>query len=648
MPGGAERNMIVLSVSDVSLSFGTTQVLDRIRFAVNEGDRLGIIGVNGAGKTSLFRIITGEYTPDSGEVYLARGRSVGLLRQDEAVSAATPEQTVLEYMIAGFPSLLGQEAEIARLEETLTHASAAEAGALSARLDAAHDRFRKEGGLEFRARCRGMCLRLGFTEADLARRVLSLSGGEHTRLALSRLLSRNVDILMLDEPTNHLDVDALGWLEDFLAGYGKTVLVISHDRYFLDRVTDKTLQIERHCARLYNGNYSQAKLQMAQEAAAQDKAYREQQKQIAKIQANIEFQRRCGQEHNFVTIRSKEKQLEHMEKVEKTAPPPKDIRFAFRSEQSVAQEVVKVTDLTFSYGTEKPLLRQFSCLVRKDERVLFMGPNGCGKSTLMKLLVGKLSPTSGRVELGYGIRAGYYDQATASFDPEKTVLAELWDTYPQKPVGEIRSALAVFGFGAAEVEKQIASLSGGEKARLTLCKLMLNKINLLVLDEPTNHLDIGSREALENALDAFDGTVVAVSHDRYFVDRVATRIVEITPEAEGGAVTYSPLEGEGAYTAYVRRHALQNAQKREEKASAAPSDGRAEYEEKKRKNAEERAKARALEKARARAAALEEETAALKAELDGEAAAEYPRAAALQEQLDKAEEELLGLYEILL
>ena len=639
--------MTVLSASGLTLTFGTKTVLENVSFSVNEGDRLGIIGVNGAGKTSLFRLITGEYEPSSGSVFLARGRSVGLLRQDEAVTAASPDETVYDFMLAAHRDLTDLEAEIARTEALLEKSSdPAETARLAAALDAANTRFHREGGLEFRGRCRSMCRRLGFGEEELSFPVLSLSGGQHTRLALARLLSRSPDILMLDEPTNHLDVEALTWLEEFLASYQKTVLVISHDRYFLDRVTNKTLQIEFCRAKLYHGNYSRAKMQMAMELAAQEKAYKEQQKEIAKIRANIEFQRRCGQEHNFVTIRSKEKQLEHMEKVEKVAPPPKDIRFSFRSEEGLSQDVVKAKDLRFSFG-DGDILSRLSFLIRRGERVLFLGPNGCGKSTLMKLLAGKLTPSGGKLEMADRVRIGYYDQATASFDEGKTVFSEVHDTYPQKTVGEIRSALALFLFGPDEVDRPISALSGGERARLTLCKLILAPANLLILDEPTNHLDIGSREALETALDAFDGTVIAVSHDRYFIDRVASRIVELHPEREDGCLSYEPMEGEGAFEAYLRSTLSQRAT---EAAAVkdAPKEGKQAYEEKKKKEAEERAARNRRAKAEKRTEELEGEIARLKEELFGPAASDYVRAAQIQEAIDAAEEELLTLYEILL
>lgn len=639
--------MTVISASGLSFEVGDRKILQDVSFSLNEGEKLGIIGVNGAGKTTLFRLLAGEYTPSAGAVYRAKDLSFGWLRQDEAVTVKDPAQTLLDYMTAAFPELLALEEEIADTEAAI--AAAQEKGeeekllVLSARLSAAHEKYVAGDGLSFRARCRSMLLHMGFTEEELTRPLSSLSGGQHTRLALSRLLSRAPDILLLDEPTNHLDIDALLWLEEFLSAYPKTVLVISHDRYFLDRVTGKTLMIQYTRARLYPGAYTQANERMAADEAAQERQYREQQKEIARIRANIDFQRRCGQEHNFVTIRAKEKQLARMEKVEAVKAPPRGVRFSFQSEVSFSQDVLKARDLSFSYGGG-PLLSHLSFLVKKDERLLILGANGCGKSTLMKLLVGKLTPAGGGFSFGEQVSIGYYDQEIRSFHEDKTVFEELHDEYPKKTNGEIRSALALFLFGAEDVDKPISALSGGEKARLTLAKLMLRPVNFLLLDEPTNHLDIGSREALETALSAFDGTIVAVSHDRYFIDRIATRILELSPDAPDGCISYTPYEGESAYACY-RRHR----EAKEEKETATPtakSDGRENYELQKRKNAEERAQKNRLEKAEKRIPVLEQTIEKLKAELFGEAAADYVRAASLQEEIDRAEAELLSLYEL--
>ena len=631
-------------------------VLKNISFSVNDGDRVGVIGVNGAGKTSLFRIITGDYTADTGAVYLQKGYTVGCLEQNPDLTALPGDLTSTEYMYSAFPELQRLESTITALEGEIAFLSGRgmhdEAVKKTEELIRANSRFAEGGGLEFKNRCRSMLMRLGFDEALLTARISTLSGGQYTRLALARLLATEPDILMLDEPTNHLDIDSLAWLESFISSYKKTVIIISHDRYFLDRTTNKTLHIQYAGARLYPGNYSETKDQQAQEAASLEKRYKEQQKEIARIKANIEFQRRCNREHNFVTIRAKEKQLARMEKVELAPPPPKDIRLSFLSEEESAGNVLEVKDLSFSYGKE-PLIKNISFLIRRYERVLFLGKNGCGKSTLMKLINSMLTPKEGKLTLGYNIKIGYYDQENRGLSLDKTVFSELHDEYPDKTDLEIRSTLALFLFGAEDMDKPVSVLSGGERARLTLAKLILKKVNLLIMDEPTNHLDIGSAEALENALLAFDGTIIAVSHDRYFINRIATRIIELDKDNERGLVDYSLEDYDDAYTEYIRiREAAREAQRLRDEAEAAKkraeSGSRQDYEQRKRESAERRAAEKRLAEAKKRIETLEKELEALEEELFGEAATNYLRAAEIEERKSAIEEELLELYEVVM
>lgn len=638
--------MIALSVSDISLSFGTDEVLRGVSFSVNDGDRVGIIGVNGAGKTSLFKIITGEYSPDGGAVYIQKGHTVGVLEQNPDLTALPSELSCLEYMYTAFPSLLALEGELSRLEDELSRAKGEEAMRLSELHSERTRAFTEGGGLEFRSRCRGMLLRLGFSEELIAQRISTLSGGQYTRLSLARLLATEPDILMLDEPTNHLDIDSLAWLEGYVATYKKTVIIISHDRYFLDRTTNKTLHILHGGAKLYNGSYSKAREQSERDDELLEKRYKEQQKQIAKIRANIEFQRRCNREHNFVTIRSKEKQIERMEKIELGPKAPREVRMRFSSEPESAGDVVEIKELGFSYG-ERTLISNLSLLVRRGERVMVLGPNGSGKSTLMKLINSRLCPTNGRITLGYNIKIGYYDQENRGLSESKTVFEEMHDEYPEKTNLELRSTLALFLFGADDIDKPISTLSGGERARLTLAKLILKKVNLLVMDEPTNHLDIGSCEALEHALLAFDGTIIAVSHDRYFINRIATRIVELDPRQPKGMLEYPLEDGDDAFAEYLRLRE-RSRESATQIASQKTSDGRADYEEKKRESAARRAQERKIERAAARAKELEGELARLEAELFGEAASDYLRAAEIEERRQVIEEELLALYELIM
>ena len=643
--------MIALSTESVSLAYGTDVILKDISFAVNDGDRVGIIGVNGAGKTSLFRIIAGVNEPDSGAVYIQKGHTVGMLEQNPDLTALPGEVTCLEYMYTAFPELLELESAITRTETML--AQAANKGdhnavvELTNRLNEQNRSFSEKGGLEFRSRCRGMLMRLGFEEALINQRIRTLSGGQYTRLALARLLATEPDILMLDEPTNHLDIDALEWLEGYIASYKKTVLIISHDRYFLDRTTNKTLHIQYTKARLFHGSYSQCKDQQEAEAASLEKRYKEQQKEIARIKANIEFQRRCNREHNFVTIRSKEKQLARMELVELAPKAPKDIRVRFTAEEESAGDVMEVKELTFDYGA-KALIKNLSFLIRKDERVMFLGPNGSGKSTLMKLMNSMLVPKAGRITLGYNIKIGYYDQENRGLDDTKTVFEEMHNEYPEKKDLELRSTLALFLFGADDIDKKISTLSGGERARLTLAKLILKKVNLLIMDEPTNHLDIGSCEALESALIAFPGTIIAVSHDRYFINKVATRIIELDPTSDKGMRDYELESYDDAFSEYMRMRQIIKERNAATNTVEKSSDSKNDYEERKRENAKRRSEEKRIEKAKQKIPELEAKIAKLEEELFGDAASNYIRAAEIEDEKAKIEEELLELYELVM
>ena len=644
--------MIALSTQDITLEFGTDVILKNISFSVNDGDRLGIIGVNGAGKTSLFRIITGEYSATSGAVYIQKGHTVGCLDQNPDLSALPRDMRCIDYMYTAFTDLLSLEEKIAELESTVASLSAegnhGEAVRRTEELTSLNTRYAELGGMEFRSRCRAMLLRLGFPEELIEEKISSLSGGQYTRLALARLLATEPDILMLDEPTNHLDIDALAWLESFISSYKKTVIIISHDRYFLDKTTNKTLHIQYAGARLYNGSYSACREQQEAETASLEKKYKEQQKIIAKIKANIDFQRRCNREHNFVTIRSKEKQLARMEKVELAPAAPKDIRIKFNAEEESAGDVMLVKALSFSYG-EKEIIKNLSFLIRRYERVLVLGKNGSGKSTLMKLINSLLRPSRGSITLGYNIKIGYYDQENRGMTLTNTVFEEMLSEYPDKTDLELRSTLALFLFGAEDITKPVSTLSGGERARLTLAKLMLKKVNLLVMDEPTNHLDIGSAEALENALLAFDGTILAVSHDRYFINKIATRIIELDSVKDGGMTDYLLEDYDDAYGEYMR---IRQIAKESEIAKAAQcateSRSKQDYEQRKREAAEKRGAERRLQKAKERIAELEEKLSALEEELFGEAATNYVRAAEIEEEKARIEEELLELYEIVM
>ena len=463
------------------------------------------------------------------------------------------------------------------------------------------------------------------------------SGGQRTRLALARLLSREPDILILDEPTNHLDPETMEWLESHLASYNpkKTIILVSHDRLFLDRVTNKTLDIEHTVGKLYKCGYSQYVIEKEAYRREWEKKYEIQQKEIARLEAYIEQQRRWNRERNIIAAESREKAIARMEKIEKPKDLPKSIRFALSSSGESGNDVAYARKLTMGFGNNI-LFRDLNFLVKKRDRLFISGPNGCGKSTLIKLLLDQLEPISGEIEFGYNVTVGYYDQENQNLDENNTVLDELWNAYPNLTQTEIRNTLALFLFRGDDIEKEVSVLSGGERARLTLAKLILSKMNLLILDEPTNHLDIESREALENALLSFDGTIIAVSHDRYFTKRLATRFVDLGENGRDFRGTYDE------YLLYKQNRAAEV----ENFAKYVPEEStqKEEYIERKKKGAE----IRRIEKRKAEVAReikkLEQQLIDIDDELFGDAASDYVRAAELTDLKTTTEDRLMQLY----
>jgi len=649
--------MIVISATELSVSFGVNRVLDKVSFSLNENDKMGIIGVNGCGKSTLFRLIQGELLPDEGSVFISRDKSVGVLTQDGAFEVDTAMgDSALSQMIAAFPELLAAEEELrqmeARLHECEARGDEAATVSMATAYAEANRRFVDDGGLEFRGRCASVLQKMGFDEESMHRSLSTLSGGQRTRLALARQLSREPDILLLDEPTNHLDIETLTWLESFLVQYRGCVLVISHDRYFLDRVTNKTLALEYAHAKLYNGGYTATMEQRRIDREIAEKHYRNQQKEIARQEAYIAQQRAWNRERNIVAAESRLKALARMEKLEKPREAPRAIHLSFTQSLASGNEVLTVKNLAMRFG-EKTLFENLNFLLKKQERMFIVGPNGCGKSTLIKLILGQLLPTRGRIESGYNVEIGYYDQENQNLTDSNTVLDELWNAYPQLTETEIRGTLAQFRFVGEDVFRTVGVLSGGERARLTLAKLILSHMNLLVLDEPTNHLDISSREALEEALSAFDGTVLVVSHDRYFIDKLATRILELKPGKafDGDFVDY-PLAAAGrGFTEFLafkheRELALEGGQERSAP-QVAVSSNKADYLARKEAEAAARRERTRMERLKKEAAALEKELEEIEAELFGSAATDYTRAAALDARRTEAEERLLEIYEMI-
>ncbi len=647
--------MIALSVNKLSLSFGSEELIGGVSFALNEGDRLGIIGVNGCGKSTLFKLILGEYTPDEGNVFIAKDKTVGILRQDGAFlefSEDSADMSALEVMYHAHPELLAMEQRLKYLEAALSERSFEEGrdeNSYVSEYTSLNERFINQGGLEFRGRCASTLTKMGFSKEEMSLKFTSLSGGQRTRLALSRELCREPDILLLDEPTNHLDIETLGWLENYLSGYKKCLLVISHDRYFLDKVTNKTLCIENKRAAIYNGGYSQSMKQREADREIAERHYKNQQKEIARQEAYIAQQRAWNRERNIIAAESRQKLLDKMERLERPREAPRPVRIKFSSGIASGNDVITVQDLSFGY-TDKALLDGVSFQVKKGDRLFIVGPNGCGKSTLIKLLIGKLTPTRGYVESGYNVSVGYYDQENQNLTPSNTVLEELWCAYPTLTELQIRNTLAQFRFFGDDVYKLVSVLSGGERARLTLSKLILSEMNVLILDEPTNHLDIDSREALEGALASFDGTIITVSHDRYFISKLATRMIDMTALPNP---TFADIHITRLGAAYdelcedrERREALSLGVP---SAQSAPAEeklsGKEAYLKNKQEVAERRKQEKRLLRLEAEAKSIEAEIEKIDAEMSGDAATDYVRVSELDARKSALEDRLLEIYE---
>lgn len=626
--------MISVNCENLSLSFGAETVLENVSFALNEGDKLGIIGVNGAGKSSLFAMITGKYQPTSGEVFISKGKTVGILEQNIEYDSS---RTILDEAINTFSDLLETEKELENLR-MISEQTGSEADAK--RYADCQERFTAGGGYEFRGRCRGILKKLSLPEALWDKPVSSLSGGQKTRLSLACLLLRDPDIILLDEPTNHLDTDALFWLESYLKASRKTILVISHDRYFLDSVVNRILEIENKKSRIWNGNYTGYVNQKAIDREIQERHYVNQQREIKRIEAYIGQQRRWNRERNIIAAESRQKLLDKMERVERPEALPDRIRMTFDSSGESGNDVMSVRGLAKSYPG-KALFDSVSFEVKKHDRLFICGKNGCGKSTLIKILAGRISPDKGFASLGYNVKIGYYDQENQDLHPNNTVIDELWNAYPTMTETTVRNALALFLFRGDDISKKVSVLSGGEKARLTLARLMLSKMNLLILDEPTNHLDINSREVLENALSGFDGTIIAVSHDRYFINKLATRILDFGAESEHHLFAFEG--GYGEYLDYRRRYLT--SPEEEAKKEAVVTASKEQYLNAKREQAEIRKSERRLKNLKDGIAATESRISEIGEEMTVCDPYDHVKLAGLEKEQTELEDRLLSMYE---
>ena len=533
--------MIILALQDIRKSFGTHEVLKHVSFTLQERDRMGMVGVNGSGKSTLMKIIAGIETADEGSINIQKGLKIGYLAQQGEL---TGQETVQEVVESVFEPLVRMEEEMRALEHEMAEkGSDGEAlRRLGGRYDALTREYERQDGYGWRSRVTGVLKGLKLWDARKME-TSRLSGGERTRLCLGRMLLTNPDLLLLDEPTNHLDLKSTAWLEDYLSSYRGAVLVISHDRYFLDHVCGRMAELILGTVETYTGNYTEYTAKRAEVYETRMKAWEMQQKEIARQEAIIAMYRRFNREKSIRAARSKEKRLEKIERLEK---PQEEgtVRFRFETRRQTGEDVLQIEGLEKRFGGRE-IFRDVKIHLRAGDRVALIGDNGTGKTTLLRCLTGEEQPDAGRIRWGTGVDIGYYDQHQAGLNGQKTVLDEVWDRFPRMEQYEVRGALGLFLFSGDDVFAPVSSLSGGEKGRVALTELMLRKDNVLLLDEPTNHLDMDSREVLEDALADYPGTILAVSHDRYFINRFAEKVLVLK---EGGIREYL-----GNYDSYYEK-----------------------------------------------------------------------------------------------
>ncbi len=533
---------MILSCQNISKAFVENQVLKNVSFHIEDHEKAAIVGINGAGKTTLLRIIVGEMTPDDGQVVLAKDKTLGYLAQNSTVDTS---HTIYEELLSVKADLLRLEEKIRECENNMKHADGDALEDLMKQYTSLTHAFETGGGYLYRSELVGVLKGLGFTEDEFSKPVATLSGGQKTRVALGRLLLQNPDLIILDEPTNHLDMNSIAWLETYLLNYKGAVLIVSHDRYFLDRIAGKVIEIDQSKATTFMGNYSDYAVKKEQLRVAAWNAYMNQQREIKHQEDVIEKLKSFNREKSIKRAESREKMLDKIEVIEKPSEVRTDMKLTLTPRILSGNDVLTVEHLSKSFDSHK-LFTDVNFEIKRGEHVAIIGDNGSGKTTLLKILNGLVPADQGTFRLGSNVEIGYYDQEHHVLHSEKTLFEEISDDYPYLNNTQIRNVLAAFLFTGEDVFKRISDLSGGERGRVSLAKLVLSNANFLILDEPTNHLDIMSKEILEDALNGYEGTILYVSHDRYFINRTAHRILDLT---EGQFVSYV-----GNYDYYLEKH----------------------------------------------------------------------------------------------
>ena len=530
--------MLLLSLNDISMSFADRTLFSGVTLDVYDDDRIGFVGVNGSGKTTLFRLLRGDHIPDEGQVHIAGSCKIGVMDQFACKDSA---RTLYDEALTVFDWLEDMELELEEIHDRIDGGDHSEE--TINRQTMLTERFERDGGLTYKSRTASALTGLGFSESDMKLPVSVLSGGQKSKLQLAKLLLSNANLLLLDEPTNHLDIQSVEWLERFLNDYRGAYIVISHDRYFLDKVTKRTIELENCHVRDYKGNYTRFLELKAEDMERRRKEYDAAMREIGRIEGIIDQQKRWNQAHNYVTIASKQTQIDRIAAdLVKPEEAPDALHFSFKCSDGCGNDVFQAENIALSFDGKR-LFRNVNIDIKKGERIFLIGGNGCGKTSLFKIFTGQYTADAGSYNYGSRVQWGYFDQAQSGLTESKTAIDELWDAYPRMTETQVRTALGSFLFRGDDVFKHISELSGGERARIAILKLMLSGANMLLLDEPTNHLDISSCEALENALLDYDGTLFIISHDRYLINKLADRIYYLTPD---GVKEYR-----GSYDAYA-------------------------------------------------------------------------------------------------
>ena len=632
---------MILSCQGISKSFGEKVILEDASFHIEEREKAALIGNNGAGKTTLLRIIMEEIHADAGQVVLAKDKRIGYLAQYQDVQG---HLSVYEELLSTKQYIIDMEERLRAMEVQMKNASGEELNRLMNSYTRLTHEFELENGYAYKSELMGVLNGLGFTEEDFTKQVATLSGGQKTRVALGKLLISKPDILLLDEPTNHLDMESIAWLETYLLNYPGAVFIVSHDRYFLDKVVTKVIEIDAGQVRMYAGNYSAYAEKKAQLRDAQYKAYLNQQREIKHQEAVIVKLKSFNREKSIKRAESREKMLNKVQRIDKPVEVQSQMRLSLEPRVVSGNDVLTVEDLAKSFPQQK-LFSNISFQIKRGERVALIGNNGTGKTTMLKILNGLLDADAGSFSLGAKVQIGYYDQEHHVLHAEKTIFEEISDTYPTLTETQIRNMLAAFLFTGDDVFKVISSLSGGERGRVSLAKLMLSEANFLILDEPTNHLDIASKEILEEALNSYTGTVLYVSHDRYFINQTATRILDLTNQS---VVNYI-----GDYDYYLEKkeeltekYAPTAQEATEEAKEETPSEGKLTWQQQKEEQARKRKQENELKKVEKRIEELETRD----KEIDDtlvlpDVCTNVGRCAELSREKDKIQAELEELYE---